>query len=262
LAIENYQVWDGYRQFAQQLRQDVETKRVWVNADWGLRFYLESEGALMFLTGQTLHPGEMVVSSGFGQKLTPGGTLSTVAERTITSPIPLRIFSLNGKSAYSSAQFGPLPFDISEEPVDRVRAQIVGEKKPQLESITMNSAASGDQIVSGVYEIENGQYRWMSGKAVILLKTPKQPAPLEIRFFIPEQAPVRKVTVLAGDTEVASQTYAAPGAYSLTTKPSSNGTITIKVDKTFSVAGDQRDLGMVLTAVGFISGKSSQSDSR
>jgi hypothetical protein len=262
LAVENYQVWDGYRQFAQQLRQDAESKRVWVNADWGLRFYLESEGALPFLTGQTLHAGEMVVSSGFGQKLSPGGTLSTVAERTITSPIPLRIFSLNGKSAYSSAQFGLRPFDISEEPVDIVKAQVVVEKKPQLESITMNSAASGDQIVSGVYEIENGQYRWMSGKAVILLKTPPQPAPLEIRFFIPEQAPARKVRVFAGDTEVASQTYAAPGTYALSTKATSNGTITILVDKTFSVPGDQRELGMVLTQIGFISGKSSQSDSR
>jgi hypothetical protein len=262
LAIENYQVWDGYRQFARELQPYAEAKRVWVNADWGLRFYLESEGALPFLTGQTLRPGEMVVSSGFGQKLTSGGTLSTVAERTITSPIPLRLFSLNGRSAYSSAQFGLRPFDISEEPVDTVKAQVVVEKKPQLESIGMNSAASGDQIVSGVYEIENGQYRWMSGKAVILLKTPPQPAPVEIRFFIPDQARARKVTVLAGDTEVASQTYAAPGAYSLITKAASNGTITILVDKTLSVPGDQRELGMVLTQVGFISGKSSRSDSR
>jgi hypothetical protein len=262
LAIENYQVWDGYRQFARQLQSYAETKRVWVNADWGLRFYLESEGALPFLTGQTLRPGEMLVSSGFGQKLRAGSTLSTVAERSISSPIPLRLFSLNGRSAYSSAQFGLRPFDISEEPVDTIKAQVVVEKKAQMESISMNSAASGDQIVSGVYEIENGQYRWMSGKAVILLKPPAQPAPLEIRFFIPDQAPARKVTVLAGDTEVASQTYTAPGTYTLTTPSVLNGTITIKVDKTFSVPGDQRELGIVLTQVGFISGKSSQSDSR
>ncbi|HEV2690685.1 MAG TPA: glycosyltransferase family 39 protein, partial [Bryobacteraceae bacterium] len=45
LAMVNYQHWDGYRQFARQLKSDVESKHVWVNDEWGLRYYLESEGA-------------------------------------------------------------------------------------------------------------------------------------------------------------------------------------------------------------------------
>jgi hypothetical protein len=264
LAVENFQFWDGYRQFARDLRQDAEAKRVWVNGEWGLRFHLEMEGALPFLTGQDLHPGEMVVSSDYGAKL-PSGSLATVAERTITPSIPLRLFSMNSKAAYSTTLFGLRPFDFSTAPVDRLRAQVVVEKKPQFESVSMNSPASGEQIVSGIYEIENGQYRWMSGKAVVLLKSPTKPAPVEIRFYIPDQAPARHVTVLAGDTEVASESYPAPGTYSLTTRPAADGTITILVDKTFSVPGDRRELGMVLTLVGFVpatSGKLSQSGNR
>jgi len=255
LAVENYQIWDGYRQFALERRHEAETKRVWVNGDW-LRFYLESEGALPYLMGQPLHPGEMVVSSEYGAHL-PGGARTTVAERTITSSIPLRLFSMNAKSAYSTTLFGLRPFDVSSAPVDLLRAQVVVEKKPQLESLSMNSAASAEQIVSGIYDIENGQYRWMSGKAVLLLKAPARPAPLEIRFYIPEQATARQVTVQAGDTVVASQTYAGPGTYSLTTQPvppasSGSVTVTITVDKTFSVEGDRRELGMVLTYAGFV----------
>jgi hypothetical protein len=264
LAIENYQVWDGYRQFARTLRHDAETRRVWVNGEWGVRFYLESAGALPYLVGQDLRPGDMVVSSDYGATL-PSGALATVAERTITPSIPLRLFSKTSRSAYSTTSFGLRPFDISTQPVDVLRAQAVVERKPQFESITMNSPASGQQIVSGVYEIENGQFRWMSGKAVLLLKPPPQPTPLEVRFFIPDQAPARHVTVLAGDTEVASQTYPAPGAYTLTTKPASDGAITILVDKTFSVPGDRRELGIVLSQIGFTpatSGKSAQTGNR
>jgi hypothetical protein len=250
LATQNYEFWDGYRQFARALQQDAETKRVWVNGEWGLRFYLESEGALPYLNGQQLHPGEIVVSSEYGATL-PTGAFATVAERTITPSVPLRLFSMRSKAAYSTTLFGLRPFDISTEPVDVLRAQVVVEKKPQFESITMNSPRSGEQIVSGIYDIENGQFRWMSGKAVLLLKSPAQPASLEIRFFIPDQAPARHVTVLAGSAEVASEAYPAPGAYTLITKPATNGNITILVEKTFSVPGDRRELGVVLSRVGF-----------
>lgn len=262
LAIGNYEVWNGYRQFARDLRPYTESKRVWVNGEWGLRFYLEAAGALPLLTGQILHPDEVLVSSAYGEKLDQGRLLTTVAQREITPSLPFRLFSKSAKSGYSSAQFGLLPFDLSTAPVDRPIAQLVVERKPQLESLNMSSAASADQIVSGVYNIENGQYRWMGEKAVLLLKPPARPASLEVRFFIPDQAPARKLTVFAGGIEVASQTYPAPGTYALVTPPVAGDTVTILVDRTFSVPGDQRRLGIVLTQVGFTSGKSGQSGNR
>jgi len=258
LAIVNYQHWDGYRKFASLLKNDVETKRVWINGEWGLRYYLESEGALPLLANQPVHAGEMVVSSALGypiQFTTGRGALAPTAQSTIRPWIPLRIVSLHGKAAYSSTAFGLRPFDISRAPVDQLRADLVVERKPTLSDLPMNVPEAEQQIVSGVYALENGQWRWMGQAAVILLKPPAQPASLEIHFTIPDQAPARQVTVELNNQRVASLTYSTPGSYTLTTAPiqptGDSATVTITVDKAFSVPGDRRELGIILSEVGF-----------
>ena len=63
LATANYQHWDGYRKFADTLAPDAAQHRVWVNAEWGLRYYLESEGALPLAQDQVVQPGDTIVSS-------------------------------------------------------------------------------------------------------------------------------------------------------------------------------------------------------
>jgi len=259
LAIVNYQHWDAYRQFARQIQNDVATKRVWINGEWGLRYYLESEGALPLLAGQAVHPGEMVVSSAlcYPQPFTTGGgVLAPTAEPTIRPSIPLRIVALNGKSAYSTTTFGLRPFDVSLAPIDQVRAEMVVEHKPSLSNLPMNAPEADLQIASGVYQLENGQWRWMSQTAVILLKPPAQPSPLVVRFTIPEQSPARRVTVELNNQPVASQTYAGPGNYTLSSAPLNPGgpsaTVTITVDKSFSVPGDRRQLSIILSQVGFV----------
>ncbi len=257
LAIVNYQHWDGYRQFARTLARDAATRRVWIDGEWGLRFYLEQEGALPLLRGQTVHPDEVVVSGELGsfKPATGGGVLSTLDEREITSPIPLRLVAMHGRSAYSTTLFGLRPFDLSTGPIDRVQAAILVAKKPSLEDLPMNSPQAAEQIVSGIYDLEGGQWRWTSGQAVLLLKAPAQPEPLQIRFTIPEPSPARQITVSVGPTQVARQDYAFPGSYILTTPPiQPEGdviTVTIAVDKTFSVPGDQRELGIILSQAGF-----------
>jgi len=52
---------------------------VWINGEWGLKYYFESEGGLPLLEGQAVHPGEMVVSSalGFPLRFTTGGGICT-----------------------------------------------------------------------------------------------------------------------------------------------------------------------------------------
>jgi hypothetical protein len=259
LAIVNFEHWDGYRQFARALQNDVETKRVWINSEWGLRYYLEAEGALPLLAGQAVHQGEMVVSSALCLPLqftTGGGVLTSIAVRTIGSSIPLRIVSLHGKSAYSTTMFGLRPFDVSLATIDQVRADMVVEHKPTLSNLPMNAPEAEQQIVSGVYQLENGQWRWMGQTAVIMLKPPAQPSPLEVRFTIPDQAPARHVVVELNNRQVASQTYPTPGSYTLSSaalKPDgASATIIITIDKTFSVPGDHRQLGIVLSEVGFV----------
>ena len=41
----------------------------------------------------------------------------------------------------------------------------------------MNAPEADQQIVSGVYQLEEGRYRWMAGRAVVLLKRPDRPCP-------------------------------------------------------------------------------------
>ncbi len=258
LAAVNYQHWDGYRQFARDLQNDARAKRLWIDGEWGLRYYFESEGGLPLHQGQAIHPSEMVVSSELSYPIpftSGGGVMASVAERTITSSIPLRIVALQGHAAYSTTILGLRPFDISIAPIDRLSAKLMIEHKPALTDLPMNAAEAEQQIVTGIYQLESGQWRWMSQTATILLKPPKQPTPVTMRFTIPAASPARQVTIAVNDQVVASQTYSAPGMYSLSSPPmkpeGDTAKLTITLDKSFSVPGDNRQLGIILTGIGF-----------
>ncbi len=257
LAVVNYKQWSAYRDYAHSLAKDAETKRVWVDAEWGLRYYLESEGALPLQRNTTIRPGDIVVSSQLSSFPfnTGGGMLVPLSEIGVTSRIPLRLVALNSPSAYSSAGLGLRPFDISRGPIDFVRADIVVERKPTLEYLPMNSPESAQQIVSGLYELEQNKWRWTSDKAVLLLKSPAQPTPIKVDLYIPDQSPARTVRLSVDDRPLTEVHYDRPGSYTITTNPvtpvNSSTTLTISVDKTFSVAGDPRQLGMILTGAGF-----------
>jgi hypothetical protein len=92
----------------------------------------------------------------------------------------------------------------------------------------------------------------MAAEAVILLKSPADATPLRVAFYTPNP---RRVTLLLDGAEIASQTFDKPGLYTLQSPPQSPSkpvaALTIKVDKTISVPGDRRELGIVLTEAGF-----------
>jgi hypothetical protein len=258
LSAVNYHHWDGYRKFAEKFRKETETRRVWINGEWGLRYYFEASGGLPIQVGQAVQPGEMVVSSDLAFPIrftTGGGVLTPVAQEEIRAALPLRIAGLGSLSAYSTAALGLRPFEISTRPIDRVRMQMVGARKPSLSVLRMNDPEAGQQIVSGVYEQEANGWRWMSGRAVILLKRPNTPLPLTVAIHIPGQSPARRVTLTVDGAKISEQTYAAPGTYTLVSRPlsvaSETATVAIEIDKTFSVPGDHRTLGIILTEVGF-----------
>lgn len=257
LATVNYQHWNGYRTFAKQLAGDVASKRVWINGEWGLRYYFESEGALPLMQGQPLYPGDMVVSSqlGYPMPLANGASaLTPVAERTITSRIPLRTVAVNGRAAYSAMIKGLRPFDISLAPIDKVQADLMMSRKPSLSDLLMNAPEAEQQIVSGVYQLE-GQWRWTAREGIILLKPPAEPLPLVVQFAIHEKSPARRVTVFLNGQQIASQTFDGPGRCTLRSPPmktEGDSVVTkIVVDQTFSVPGDNRELGIILMRVGF-----------
>lgn len=256
LAAVNYQHWDGYRRFAARMRAPAAGHRVYVDGEWGLRYYFEADGGLPLERGQVLRAGDIIASSRLAYPVEITAPVAPVAEQAIRAWPPLQLIGLEARSGYSTATKGLRPFDVSTAPIDVVRADVVLERLPTLAYLPMNATEAPAQIVSGLYGLENGAWRWMSGDAVVLLKTPPQPAPVEAVFTIPDQAPGRRIRLLLDGREIAAQTYNGPGAYLTLKSPPQTpagptATVTLTVDRTFSVPGDHRELGMVVSAIGF-----------
>jgi hypothetical protein len=255
LATTNYQHWDGYRRFAAQIRSQTAGHRVYIDGEWGLRFYLEADGGLPLERGQMLRPGDIVVSSRLAYPVAITAPVAPIAKQAIRASLPLQLIGLQARSGYSTATKGVLPFDIVTAPIDWVRADIVLERRPTLAYLPMNAPEAQAQIISGLYDLEDGAWRWMSGTATVLLKSPAGPLPVEAAFNIPDRAPARRVQLLLDGREIASQTYSGPGSYILKSPPQApagtTATVTLTVDRTFSVPGDHRELGMVVSAIGF-----------
>ena len=173
----------------------------------------------------------------------------------IQPAIPLRLIGLGSHSGYSDASHGLWPFDASAGVIDRLRADLVMERHPTQEYLPMNAPEAAEQIVGGVYQLEGGAYRWTSAAAVVILKTPEMAVPLAADFTIPAPARARRITLVMDGTTVAAQSYLGPGTYELATKPvrpaGSTTEVEIRVDRTFTAPPDTRELGIVLSAVGF-----------
>jgi hypothetical protein len=255
LATVNYQHWDGYRRFVRHIRAQTSGHRVYVDGEWGLRYYLEADGGLPLQRGQVLRPGDIVVSSQLAYPVAVTAPVATIAQKAIRAWLPLQLIGIKAHSGYSTSAKGLLPFDISSAPIDIVRADVVLERHPTLTWLPMNAPEGSSQIVSGLYELENGAWRWMSASAVVLLKSPPQPSPVEAVFTIPGPAPARHVRVFLDGREIAAQTYPGPGSYTLKSAPQlpagPTATVTLAIDRTFFVPGDHRKLGMVVSAIGF-----------
>jgi hypothetical protein len=211
---------------------------MWVDHDWGLRYYLESEGALAVPRGQAFAVGDVVVS----KQPHPEG--QRIASLEIRPSIPLRLFSLNEKSAYSVASAGLWPFEFSTAPVDRVAAYLIGERKAELTWVTPKDQ---QQILRGL-----DPDGWSSSDATVLVK--HGDGPLTAEFTIHAQSPARHIRLLVDGQQVAEKTFAEPGSYALSAPAPGGGssiTVTLAVDKTFSVPGDGRQLGILVTGIGF-----------
>lgn len=257
LATVNYDHWDGYRQVVRRYEGDWKDKRVWVNGELGLRYYAESAGAIPLERGQALRPGDVVLSSQLTAIpfTTGGAALIPIAQVPVTSRLPLRLIGLNARSGYSAAAMGLRAFDVSSKPIDVVRLETVVERKPELSFLPMNAPQADQQIVSGVNQLEQGSYRWMGKRAVLLLKSPPAALPLQVELYVPDQAVGRTLSVAVDGVTLASRTFSAAGKQRMETPPvKGNGetaTVAIEVDRLLKVPGDQRELGMILTAVGF-----------
>ena len=248
LAIVNYQHWGAYRDIAEAT---PKARRVFVNGEWGLRHYLEEAGARPLVNGQTFHSGDVIVSTGYAPKL--DAPSAKVFERVITSPIPLRIMSLGGGSAFSSVgDDGAWPFLISRTPMDRVRAETIIEVQPTLPYVKIKTPEAALHIVSGV---DNGD-SWTLDRATLSLLRPAGPAVLRAIFYIPEIGVGREVQLAVDGVQIVAKRYNETGLFTLDSPvldaPAGRAVITISTDKPLRVSGDNRPLGVVLTDIGFV----------
>ena len=166
-----------------------------------------------------------------------------IASLEVRPSLPLRLFSLNQRSAYSLASHGLWPFEISTAPVDRVGAYLISERKAELSWVTPRDQ---EQILRGL-----SPDGWSGSEATVLVK--RAPGPLRAEFAIHEKSLARTVRLMIDGRVVAEHTFAGPGAYSLSAMiPGDTAvTVTLGVDKTFSVPGDGRQLGILVQGIGF-----------
>jgi len=252
LATANYQHWNQTRTFAQSLPND---RRIWVNAEWGLRHYLEDRGALPVREGQQIPPGDLVVSSELAYPVaySHAGSIPVITtQQNIHPAIPLRLIGLDTHSAYSTASKGLLPFGISNGTLDRLRAETLVPKLPAREYVDLALPDANDQIASGIYAADGNPWRWMAKSGTFLLKQPATPTPIQVRLYIPDAAPARTITLTLDNKPIATQTFPGPGTYTIETQPQSGTVLTVTADQTFSVPSDHRTLGIVLIGAGFL----------
>jgi hypothetical protein len=97
----------------------------------------------------------------------------------------------------------------------------------------------------------------MGRTATILLKAPSEPSRLVVSFYVPDQAPVRQVRIEVDGRPVFSQTLPGTGQQAIETPTlhpqGGSARVTITLDKSFYAQGDSRELGFVLSRVGFVS---------
>jgi hypothetical protein len=254
LAAMNYQHWAAYRAYAASLAPAIENHRVWVDDEWGLRHYMQERGALPLRTAQRLRADDIIVSSQLSHAVEPTALLAPAAPTLEIRPaIPLRLIGLESHSGYSTAALDSLwPFGVSAGVIDRVRTSRVVERHPTLTYIDMTSPEAKDQIVSGIWPDDH----WMSASGVAIMKSPPAAMPLEVNFYLPGDAPARHISLLLDGQEVCGTTVTAPGPGQLVcpapvAPAGPTAMIEIRVDRTFRVPPDERDLGMVLLGVGF-----------
>jgi hypothetical protein len=255
MAAVNYQHWDACRDISARVRPLAAGHRLWIDDDLGLRHYLERIGGLPLRKDTHLRGDDVVVSSALTRSVDVHAPKTLLASYTIQPAIPVRLIGLTSHSGYSTATRGLWPFGLSNGPIDVVTVESITERHPTLEYLDMNAATAADHIVSGIYGLEENSFRWMAERANVVLKSPDHTAVLSAAFTIPGQAPARTVSIFLDGRPLASQIYMSAGKYTLQSKPVQPAgpiaTVTIAVDRTFRAPGDKRDLGIVLSGVGF-----------
>ena len=256
LASANYQHWNAYRSIAKELETQSKEKRVWVNNDW-LRYYFEANGALPILESQSVQPGEIVVSSKLGYPVpfaTGGGMRVAMREWRVKPSLPFQLIGLDTHSGYSTVEKGFESFGfVVDKPIDVVTSEAIVAKKAVLSYVNMGSPDSESQIAGGFYHIEDGRWRWMSGKGTVLLMREPDQTEVALSYALPAILPGRTIELFMNGQSIHKITLANFGAGEIKahlppfTTPQIS--VSVSIDKIFTPANDQRNLGLIVQSI-------------
>ena len=145
LAVMNYQHWDAYREFVAAHRDEIQTHRTWVAAEWGLRFYAESEGALPLLT---IHASSPAISCWAVRSPAFTGRSGHHASIDVVPPFRCDSSGCDAHSGFSVPAAASASSTSLPRPLDVIRLQRRLIASRRVSWLPMNSPASAYQIVA------------------------------------------------------------------------------------------------------------------
>jgi hypothetical protein len=248
LAGANHQHWAAEKAFADGVLLQANGRRVWVNAELGIRHYLEEGGARPLLRDSVVGGDDLIVTSDLVRPVAPIPNTIQWLRADVRPSIPFRILSIEGGAGYSTASKGLRPFEVSDELVDHLTADIVFKRKPEVSYIDPKGAGAAAHVVSGLYA--DG---WMSKEASLVVKGLATATKVHASLYLPPGAPAKNVALLVDGRIVAERMLGEPGLVEIEVPFESDTAdvrVGLRVDATYNVPGDGRDLGLVVTGIG------------
>jgi hypothetical protein len=149
----------------------------------------------------------------------------------------------------------------------KVRAQATVEEAPGLAStIHLGDPRMAAQIVSGLYGVENGAWRWSARRFAVVLRPPagsaQKGAILRVKLTVPPVIAEREksvtLTAAVAKSPLPPETYSKAGDYTFQRDVPANlltGSDPVRVDFELDKAlapsdADSRELGVVVLAIG------------
>lgn len=242
--------WQAYEDIAGKIPVGPKT---YIAGEWSLRYHLERRGAVPVMAGQRIGPGSTIVRSELGFPVhysTGGGITRQTALFVIHPAIPLQLMGLSARSAWMTCAFGLRPFDISRAPLDRITVTEVVPAPVERTELAMNAPDADRYILSGIYGLEDGRYRWMARQAEIVLRPAE--GVLAVTIFVPEASPARRLAITINGVR-AGEFALEPGLRTVRTAPlprvQDRLHILLEADRSFTAPGDQRELSLILESV-------------
>ena len=149
----------------------------------------------------------------------------------------------------------------------KTRVEATDEAGPTLVSVVnMSDARASVQLLKGFHDLEGNAWRWSMGKFSVTLRPPQNAsqkgATLVVKMTIPEaiMGQVKSTTLTANvnGAPIAGETYTKAGEYTYSKDVPASAlgadavTVEFALDKFLPPgASDQRELGVVVSSIGF-----------